>query len=162
MAKSKRVSMADAIKTGPIPKRQPLKMRSTAEYDSLQPEKHLQEFNQFIEAVKSRHAENLRLIEDYNMQQQDLDHFAEMHEDLGRTEAARYYRDVRDIRRKRRVCKNEVALLEPIVQFYMQNKTVFDQLKQLHGRIRFAKEEIGRMDYTVKTKILDDRLGEKE
>lgn len=126
------------------------------EYDSLNPEEAIKAFIIFLNDAKSRYDEDLRLIEEYQLQKQDLDHYAEMAENLDRTAGHAYYRKVRDMWRNRRQCKNEAELLKPVIDFLESNKEALNQLAQVLGRCRMAKETIDQREYIVRTSILED------
>ena len=145
-----------------LPNQSSIRLTRHMEYDSLNPEEFIYQFVAFLTDCKSRYDEHLRLIEEYQLQKQDLDHYVEMAENLERTQASRFYRKLRDIWRKRRQCKNETELLKPVVEFAEQNKELLGQLTAVQGKCRQAREMIDQREYVVRTTILDDLLEDEQ
>lgn len=143
---------ADAAKPSPP---QVIRLRRAVEYDTLFPEDTIRQFIRFLRDAQSRYKENMRLVAEYQLQRQDLDHYAEMVDDLNRTEACRYYRKMRDLGRKRRAIKNEAALLEPLMTMLDNDPRFIKQLEQVQGLIGAKKAHIDNLDYTAKTNILN-------
>lgn len=125
------------------------------EYDTLHPEDTIRDFLRFLRDVKSRHAGNMRLIAEYNLQQQDLEHYVEMTDYLDRTAGHAFYRKLRDLRRERRAVKNEAELLEPLVAFIDTNTDFIKRLEQIQGTVGAKKKHIDQLNYTVRTNILE-------
>lgn len=142
-----------------LPDQPCIRLTRHMEYDSLNPEEIIAQFVAFLSDCKSRYDEDMRLIDEYQLQKQDLDHFAEMAENLDRTQSARFYRTLRDVWRKRRQCKNEAELLRPVIDFIESNKDALNQLPIVQGKIRQAREIIDQREYLVRTSVLDDMLG---
>lgn len=145
-----------------IPLHTTLSMSRRIEYDSLHPEEAIREFLSYLRRVQSRYDENLRLVEEYQLQKTDLDHFAEFEENLNRTDGHALYRKIRDMWRKRRKCKNEAELLKPVVEFMSNYKDAINQLSLVQGKCRQAKEMIDQREYAIRTGILDDLLAKKD
>lgn len=132
-----------------------LRLTRHMEYDSLGPEDTIRQFLGFLADCKSRYDEDVRLVEEYQLQKQDLDHYAEMAENLGRTAGHAYYRKVREIWRNRRQCKNEAELLKPVVDFIEANKDSLASLAATQGKCRQAREKIDQREYIVRTTVLE-------
>lgn len=143
-----------------LPDRPCIRLTRHMEYDSLNPEEMIAQFVAFLSDCKSRYDEDMRLIDEYQLQKQDLDHFAEMAENLDRTQSARFYRTLRDIWRKRRQCKNEAELLRPVIDFIECYKDVLNQLPAVQGKVRQARETIDQREYLVRTTVLDGLMEE--
>ena len=131
-----------------------VRLRREAAYDTMKPEEALGSFLKFIREAQARYKEDVRLVAEYQLQQQDLEHYAEMADDLGRTDACVFYRKLRDIRRARRAVKNESQMLEPLMAFLDRNADTIKQLERVLGDVRAKKEHLDGLAYTAKTDIL--------
>jgi hypothetical protein len=67
---------------------------------------------------------------------QDLVHDAELGEKKDRTEAGRFYREVRDARQLRRRLLNEQEQLKPVLSWIEQNPQIKGSLTKLQGAVR--------------------------
>lgn len=134
---------------------QAVRLRRIAEYDTLHPEDALRQFLRFVREAQARYKEDVRLVAEYQLQKQDLDHYAEMADNLDRTAACAYYRKMRDLGRARRACKNEATLLEPLIAFLDKNPEFIKRLEQVQGDLKAKRVHIDSLDYTAKTDILN-------
>lgn len=125
-----------------------------SEYDTLNPEEQIRTFIAFLKAAQSRYDENLRRIDEYQQQKTDLDHYAELSDDLNAADGYEYYKKSRNMWRQRRSCKNEAELLKPVIEFIAQNKDTLNQLAQIQGKCRNAKTLIDQRVYTMRTGVL--------
>lgn len=132
------------------------------EYDSLQPAESIKSFLGFLRNVKPRYDENFRLVGEADLKSQDLLHKIEMSEDMDGPHGYDMYKRVREIRRERRVCKNENELLRPIVNFLEHNPSVIDDLERLQGACQRLKETINDRHYTMRTDVFSDLLEDDE
>ena len=123
-------------------------------YDSLRPEESLRSFLDFTRAVLMRYKENGRLLAEYEKQTQDLLHYIELHENLSAARGFAMYTKLRNIRRARRVCKDENELLKPLVDFLISGKSQTDQLAKILGSCRAAREAIDARQYRLRTDVL--------
>ena len=67
---------------------------------------------------------------------QDLVHDAELGEQKNRTEANRFYREMRDARQLRRKLLNEQEQLKPVLAWIEQNSQIKGSLTNLQGAVR--------------------------
>lgn len=156
MSKKTKATQPPANELQQKPAQEIVRLRRTAEYDTLNPEEQIRSFLNFVRLAKARYKENMRLVAEYQLQRQDLDHYAEMHEDLDRTGACRYYRKMREIGRKRRAAKNEAALLEPLITLIESNPDIVRKLEHAQGQIGAKKTHLDSLDYTAKTDVLNE------
>lgn len=132
------------------------------EYDSLQPAEAIKSFLGFLRTVKPRYDENFRLVGEADLKSQDLLHKIEMSEDMDAPHGYDMYKRIREIRRERRVCKNENDLLRPIVNYLEQNPSVIGDLERLQGACQQLKETINGRRYTMRTDVFSDLLEDEE
>ncbi len=126
------------------------------EFDSINPEDQIRTFLTFVRNVQARYNENARRLEEYHQQELDLNHYAELSENLNARDGYAYYKKVRDMRRARRECKNENELLKPLIEFLStaQSQNFINQLSETQGRCRNAKATISSRTYTMRTNVL--------
>lgn len=145
----------DKLTVNTLPEQTGIRLTRHMEYDSLHPEESIRNFLLFLSDVKSRYDEDMRIIEECQLQKQDLDHYAEMEENLDRTAGHAFYRKFREVWRKRRQCKNEAELLKPVIDFMETYKEAIDRLSHVQGRCAIAKETIDQREYVVRTRVLE-------
>lgn len=128
-------------------------LRRSQDYDSLQPEEQLKAFLGFARSVLLRYEENQRLQSDLETETQDMLHYMEMHDNMNAVMGNEMYKKLREIRRRRRDCKNEIELLKPVYD-YLSDKTVINALSKIQGQCRASKETIGLRSYTMRTDVI--------
>lgn len=132
-----------------------LTLSKRAEYDTTNPEKHIAEFVSFSRVVITRYEENVRMIDVYDKETQDILHYVELHENMNAAQGNDMYKKLRDVRRKRRQCKNEIDLLEPVYQFFKnQNSNLADQLAAVQGKCKQLRSGIDSRQYTLRTGVI--------
>lgn len=124
------------------------------EYDSLHPEEEIRKIVAFLSAVRERYESNRLLVEQYQQETVDLWHYAELHKDLGVVEGFAFYKRARESCRKRRACKNEMELLQPVVNFLANNPNLLNVLPQVQGECKKAKNLIDMREYTLRTDVM--------
>ena len=132
----------------------PLILRSEAEYDSLHPEEELRKMVSFFRSVKERYESNRQLVEQYQQETQDLWHYAEMHADLSAKDGFAFYKRTRESCRNRRVCKNEMELLQPLVTYLSNHPELLNDLPQVQGECGKAKQKISLRSYSLRTDVI--------
>lgn len=85
---------------------------------------------------------------------QDLLHFIEMAADKNANLGFKLYKRLAEIRRERRVCQNELDLLQPIYDAFGGGEKL-NVLAQVQGACRTTKQAIDGRAYTIRTDILD-------
>ena len=125
------------------------------EYDSLNPIDHLRSFVAFLRAVQSRYDDNYRIVGECDLQGQDILHKAEMGDDLDVKRGFKLYKIIREVRRKRRACKNENDLLRPICAYLEKHPDLISQLERLQGEVAQSQSAIDNRRYTMRTDIFE-------
>ena len=138
----------------PVKISEPLVLTSEAEYDSLHPEEELRKMVSFLKSAKERYESNQRLMEECNQETTDLWHYAEMHKDLSAKDGFAFYKATRDSCRKRRVCKNELELLQPVVEYLEAHPELLNDLPRVQGLCGKAKQRIGLRQYSLRTGVI--------
>lgn len=88
-----------------------------------------------IRYIPERHKQNNIEIHRLQGEQQDLLHFIEFN-NVGTVQAHKYYKDLQDVRQKRRALKDENELLEPLAERIKKFKEHLTALDQVVGEIR--------------------------
>lgn len=127
-----------------------------AEYDTTNPVEHISDFVAFAKLVITRYEENDRLIRVYDQETQDVLHYIELHENLNAAQGNEMYKKLREIRRKRRLNKNEMDLLEPVYNFFKTQSELTDQLPAVQGKCKQLKAGINGRQYTLRTGVIQD------
>ena len=128
-------------------------LRRSDNFDSLHPEDNLKSFLGFARDVISRYEDNQKLQLDLETETQDLLHYIELSPNMNACEYTKMCIKLRDVRRQRRACKNEIDLLEPLYT-YLKDKVVINQLAAIQGKCKTSKEAIGLRAYTLRTDVI--------
>ena len=123
------------------------------EFDSLHPEDNIKQFLMFARNVISRYEGNQQRQSELELEQQDVEHVMELSNNQDIVGGYRLYRKLADIRRERRMYKNESDLLKPLYDYLKQN-SIMNDLSRLQGSCRVSKETISKRQYTLRTNIL--------
>ena len=126
-------------------------------YDTLKPDENLTDFLSFCRDVKMRYEGNTRETEEKEDELQDLEHWAELHDDLDCKGGYAIYKKIREARRDRRKCKSENELLYPLYDWVNRNEKALNALAQVLGRVRETADVIDNRKYTARTNVLGDR-----
>lgn len=148
------IRAAEAVQRKEAEASAPTTLHRKIHYDHVKPEERIREFIAFSKDVVSRYEEDLRLITECETQTQDVLHYMELHDNADGPRGYKLYKTLREIRRKRRECKNEAALLKPVYEFIVENKSTFDKLAQIQGQCRSAKSTIDARCYMLKTGVI--------
>lgn len=132
-------------------------LSSVLEYDTLHPEETIKEFCATIRAMLSRYQYNKDEYDYLEQEMQDILHFIEMGSDKNANAGFKLYKQLAEIRRKRRICKNELDLLQPIYDAFGGNEKL-NALAQVQGACRTTKQAINNRAYTVRTDVLDSYI----
>lgn len=156
-AESEEVVVFDAETEEAVTVQKPA-MHNNFEYDSLQPENKLKEFAAYIRKCLARYEQDQEDLKISEQKIQDILHFMEMGEDQKYSSGSKLYKLLRDERRERRRCKNEIELLYPVYQLFHGTK-LLEQLAQTQGACRVVKQSIDERLYSARTDVLDDFFG---
>ena len=101
-------------------------------------EKYIDTILFIVSEVKKNYAKSSEDIVTTTQEQEDIEHEIELADKADRTVGYRLYRELRDIRQRRRMAKNQNELLKEINNFFMEdgNKKFFDRLCQIKGNAR--------------------------
>ena len=136
------------------PPTEPLVLKSEAEYDTLHPEETIRDMVRFLKSAKERYEENQRLMDMYALETSDLWHYAEMHKDLNAREGFAFYKKTRESCRGRRTCKNEMELLQPLVDYLTEHPEILNDLPRIQGLCGKAKQRISLRQYAMRTDVI--------
>lgn len=132
---------------------QPVTLKRQLPFDSLSPEEKLREFLAFCRDVIARYEDNARRQTETERATQDLLHYVELSEDMNACRGYCMYSKIAETRRERRACKSENELLQPLYDF-LKDKSLINQLAQIQGQCRTAKESINLRTYTLRTDVI--------
>lgn len=136
-----------------VPKPTLITLKKQGKFDSLMPEEKLKDFLGFARDVITRYEADVRRQSDLEQETQDLLHYVELSDDMNACVGNKMYQKIREIRRERRACKNEIDLLKPLYD-YLADKTVINQLAAIQGKCRTSKEAINQRAYTLRTDVI--------
>ena len=128
------------------------------DYDTLLPDEKITSALSFFREVKARYDGNIRAVLEKESELQDLEHCAELHQDMDCKGGYALYKKIREARRERRAYKNENELLFPVYEWIGHNENALNKLAEALGRVRKTAEVIDNRQYTPRTDVLADRL----
>lgn len=106
-----------------------------------------------INAVIKKYEENEMIIKECDDETQDLLHEAELGKSKEMQGRSRFYSDIREIRQKRRISKDENSLLEEFYNYIQENK-LKDSLQKIQSNAAKSYNALQLRFY--KAKIRDD------
>ena len=124
------------------------------EYDTMHPEDIVKNYVNSVKLMLERYQYDKSQYILYEQKMQDLLHYIEMTADKNANFGFKLYKQLAEIRRQRRIYKNEMDLLQPVYDEYSDNAK-FSMLTKLLGDCRFAKQSIDNRVYAVRTDTLD-------
>ncbi len=125
------------------------------EYDTLHPEEALKTFCSTIRDILSRYEFDKIRLNELENQMQDLLHYIELTENKNANAGYKLYKQLAIVRRERRVCKNEIDLLQPVYEAFHETG-LLNRLSELQGKCRTQKQFIDKRGYAVRTDILNE------
>lgn len=123
--------------------------------DTLVADEQIKKFREFISNVISRFEGNCMEQEEMERQENDLKHAIELADHLTDREKRLLFRKLRECLQKRRECKSENEVLQPIYDF-VRDKDLYNRLGNIQGQISSKKEIITGRTYVCRTTALDD------
>ena len=127
---------------------------NSEEYDTLHPESTIRLFCGDIREMISRYEGNKERFNELENEMQDLLHYIEMTGDKNANIGFKLYKRLSEVRRQRRVCQNEIDLLQPIYDSF-KDTDLLNTLANIQGRCGSVKKQIDGRAYTVRTDVLD-------
>lgn len=73
----------------------------------------IEEFNQYLDTIRKRHAELNKELSEYDLEQEDILHFLEL-ETYDAVTMVKVSKRLKEIRQKRREIKNELSMIQAI------------------------------------------------
>ena len=130
-------------------------LRSEERYDTLFPEETFKDFCGKVRQMMSKYESNKAELSRLENEMQDLLHFVEMGKNKNANEGFKLYKKLCEVRRQRRVCKNEIDLLQPVYEMFHGTK-MLDQIACVQGQCRAMKQTIDNRSYFVRTDVLSE------
>ena len=127
------------------------------DFDEMNPEQALSSFLKFVREVKTKQSMLQTTLSELNSASSDILHYAELHDDLGGWQGYDLYKKLRDTRRERRMCKDEIELLTPVLQWVEESDGAIKKLERVLGEVRKNKGLIENRGYVMRTNILDNK-----
>ena len=134
---------------------QPMVLHYDVDYDTTKPEATIKNFVANIRNMLSRYEGNTVRLLAIEEELQDIYHYMEISSNKKVSDGYKIYRDLRNLRRERRICKNENDLLQPIYDYFHATE-VLNKLSWVQGECSRAKTVIDGRLYAVKTDILNE------
>lgn len=130
-------------------------LHSEEEYDSLHPEETLKNFCSKVREMVSRYDADREELSRLENEMQDLLHYMEMSKNKNANEGFKLYKKLREVRKQRRIRKNEIELLRPVYEMFTETK-ILDQMGNLQGQCKSIKQSIDNRGYFVRTDTLSE------
>lgn len=109
---------------------------------------------EYLDNVNVAYKQAMEDINTYEQQQQDIEHKLELCE-LGYHEMAKLGKLLKEVRQKRRLAKDTVALLGPMVAWINGQKPAINKLKDALGDVRKVEHKMNTRFYTPRTDVVD-------
>ena len=129
-------------------------LTDTIDYDTMHPDEIIQNFSAAVRNMLARYQYNKEEYSRAEQEMQDILHYIEMSADKNANVGFKLYKQLAEVRRRRRVCKNEMDLLQPIYDSFSGGEKL-NALAQILGTVRAAKQTINSRAYTLRTDILE-------
>lgn len=120
------------------------------ENNTVLPSKQIENFLDYMRECQEQYNINNSILQESEKEIQDILHKIEL-EKLLYHEYARLSKDIKKVRQERRKAKDMVMILEPIVNYLGQNKSVIDSLSQLLGKVRKEEKRLENRFYLPKS-----------
>ena len=127
---------------------------TTDEYDTMQPEETIRSFCSSIRDMLSKYEEDRERLEKLEQEMQDLLHYIEMSGNKNANIGFKLYKQLAEVRRERRIRKNEIDLLQPIYSNF-KDTDLLNVLGRIQGNCRAIKQQINNKSYIVRTDVLN-------
>lgn len=127
------------------------------DYDSTKPEETIRNFVADIRGMISKYDWNKNRIEEIETQLVDLEHYIEIASYKTVPNGYKLYRQLAELRRERRACKNENDLLWPIYEYFHATE-VLNRLSAVQGDVAKVKGAVDSRCYLVRTDILEEYM----
>ena len=115
--------------------------------DRIIPIPYFKEFLGFIDDVKSYYNIALDELEEQNANLCDIEHMLEL-EDLTYHEQARLAKLEKEIRQNRRRAKDNIAVLQPVVDYIEKHPSMINELRSVQGQVNKQEKILKNRSYT--------------
>lgn len=122
----------------------------TKENNVMLPSKSIKYFLNFMRECQEQYNINNSILQESDKEIQDILHKIEL-EKLSYHEYARLSIELSKIRQERRKAKDTIMVLEPIVSYLEQNKSIIDSLSELLGKVRKEEKRLENRFYLPKS-----------
>lgn len=129
-----------------------------AEYIEREASERLSEFLSFLRESEDNLRMAIEEMEQTGAETQDILHRLELYDDKHHAVAA-LGKKMRTVRRRRRVAKDTVELLTPLVEWAGENKDFLSGLQRVLGELRKIERRQQNRTYLPRTDILEDGCG---
>lgn len=110
------------------------------------PKSILKEMLDKLEELRSIYNMSIDELNEQNDNLCDTDHMLELDE-LTYHEQARLVRKRKEILEQRRIAKDNIALIEPLIRYFDIHKSFFNELRAVQGKINKKEEEFTKRTY---------------
>ena len=121
--------------------------------------KSVADFLAFLDSAQKRYAAAMVEEREANAETQDILHALELQRHNPR-KAARLMKTLGDIRRRRRLAKDDMEIADLILKFQNGNAGMVNALQRLQGDIQTTLKNRARRDYQFRTDIMVPYLNE--
>ena len=132
-------------------------MHYRVDFDTTKPEDAIRGFVSDIKGMIAKYEWNRDRIIEIEKELLDLEHYIEIAPFQNVPSGYRLYRQIAELRRERRACKNENDLLQAVYD-YFHATPVLDRLAAVQGAVATADKGIKSRVYQVRSDILDERI----
>lgn len=120
------------------------------ENNTILPSKQIENFLDYMRERQEQYNINNSILQESDKEIQDILHKIEL-EKLSYHEYAKLSKDIKKVRQARRKAKDMVMILEPIVNYLEQNKSIVNSLSQLLGKVRKEEKRLENRFYLPKS-----------
>lgn len=142
-----------------VAKKMPAMLHYKADAQLAAPEETLRGFVADIKKMITKYEVNKARLAEIEPEINDLEHYIEIAPNQRVPSGYKLYRKLAELRRERRICKNENDLLWPIYEHFHATE-VLPKLANVQGECSKVRGAIDARVYTVRTDVLTDYLKE--
>jgi hypothetical protein len=113
---------------------------------------NVEDFATLISGIEKQWDSLYDEIHNYDLKQCDLLHKIENSDRLGGCEGYKLYKELRDLRKERRLLKNRQAILEPLYEWALNNKKIGIDLYKVKSSMDKIKSQQDNWTYVSRTK----------
>ena len=129
----------------------------TSDYEDVKYSEYINDFLSFIRTVEQEHNIAIQQEKDADYQTQDLLHNLELNDENNYHDYAKISKALKQIRKERRMAKNKVLRLYPILDWIEANPQTIKNLQKLLGEVRKTEKKTSSegLYYVPKTDVLE-------